>query len=230
MHVKELWRYPVKSMRGESLPAADIGLDGIAGDRLVHAQDARGLITARTTPALLGLRATLGEDGNVLVEGEPWWHPRVGALVHAAAGPQARLVSYDGPERFDILPLLVATDGAIAAFGRDSRRLRPNIVVGGVEGLAERSWEGRGMTIGPVAVYLDSLRQRCVLTTYDPDTLDQDLDVLRDIRRRFGGAVALNTAVLRPGVVRVGDPVRLLDPDETAALLTAAPRQAGGVE
>ncbi len=74
------------------------------------------------------------------------------------------------------------------------------------------------MMIGPVAVHLDSLRPRCVLTTYDPDTLEQDLDVLRDIRRRFGGALALNTAVLTPGLVRVGDPVRLLDPEETAAL------------
>ena len=230
MHVKELWRYPVKSMRGEPLSAADIRLGGISGDRLVHAQDARGLITARTTPALLGLRATLGEDGEALVEGDPWWHPRVAALVHAAAGPQARLVPYDGPERFDILPLLVATDGAIAAFGRDTRRLRPNIVVGGVEGLAERNWEGRGMMIGPVAVYLDSLRPRCVLTTYDPDTLEQDLEVLRDIRRRFGGAVALNTAVLTPGFVRVGDPVRLLDPDETSELqktVSAEARDAG---
>lgn len=31
----------------------------------------------------------------------------------------SQLARYDGPERFDVLPLLVATDGAIAAFGRD---------------------------------------------------------------------------------------------------------------
>ena len=211
MYVKELWRYPVKSMRGEALSDAHVGPGGMAGDRLVHVRNARGLVTARTHPALLGLGATLDEDGEVLVEGDQWTHPRVGALVQEAAGPQAHLVFYDGPERFDILPLLVATDGAVAAFGRDTRRLRPNIVIGGVEGLAERTWEGRKMMIGPVTVHLDSLRPRCVLTTYDPDTLEQDLDVLRDIRRRFGGAVALNTAVLTPGLVRVGDPVRLLD-------------------
>ena len=106
---------------------------------------------------------------------------------------------YDGPERFDILPLLVATDGAIAAFGRDGRRLRPNIVIGGVQGLAERHWEARGLIIGPAAVYLDSLRERCIMTTYDPDTLEQDVEVLRDIRRRFDGRLALNTAVLTAG-------------------------------
>jgi len=42
----------------------------------------------------------------------------------------------DGVERFDVLPLLVATDGAIRALATDRRRLRPNIVIAGVEGLA----------------------------------------------------------------------------------------------
>ena len=36
-----------------------------------------------------------------------------------------------------MLPLLVATDGAVAAFGRDVRRLRPNVLIGGVEGMDE---------------------------------------------------------------------------------------------
>jgi uncharacterized protein len=219
MYVKELWRYPVKSMGGEQLEEAEIGLDGVAGDRLVHVENARGLITSRTRPGLLGLRATLDADGEALVDGDPWWHPRVEALVSEAAGADAHLVPYDGPERFDILPLLVATDGAIAAFGRDGRRLRPNIVIGGVQGLAERHWEARGLIVGAAAVYLDSLRERCIMTTFDPDTLAQDVEVLRDIRRRFDGRLALNADVARPGSVRVGDPVRLLDVDETATLV-----------
>ena len=57
-----------------------------------------------------------------------------------------------GPERFDILPLLVATDGAIAAFGHDARRLRPNVVIGGVEGLAERAWEGAVIGVGDAVI------------------------------------------------------------------------------
>ena len=213
MYVKELWRYPVKSMQGESLPEAEISVGGIDGDRLVHVQNGRGLVTARAHPGLLGLLATLGEDGVALVEGEPWSHPHVDEFVKRAAGPEGRLVQHNGPERFDILPLLVATDGANAAFGKDSRRLRPNIVIGGVDGLAEQGWEGLAMSIGPVVVRLDSLRPRCVVTTYDPDTLEQDVGVLRDIYRRLGGALALNTSIMRPGLVRLGDPVHLLDRD-----------------
>ena len=76
--------------------------------------------------------------------------------------------------RFDVLPLLVATDGAIAAFGRDRRRLRPNLVIGGVPGLDERRWPGRRLRIGDVVIEVDSLRGRCVMTTVDPDSLEQD--------------------------------------------------------
>jgi uncharacterized protein len=205
MHVAELWRYPVKSMRGEPLRSAAVGLDGIPGDRIVHVENGRGLITARTHPGLLGMQGTLADDGVALVDGFPWSDPRVARWTTSVAGPDAHLVASDNGVRFDILPLLVATDGAIAAFGRDGQRLRPNIVLGGVPGLAERTWEGRLLRIGGAEILLDSLRGRCIVTTYDPDTLEQDVDVLRDIRRRFDGSLALNAAVLRPGLVRVGD-------------------------
>ena len=161
---------------------------------------------------LLGLAATLrDQDGVALVDGRAWWEPEVAEAVRAAAGPDAELVPHAGLDRFDILPLLVATDGAIAAFGRDGRRLRPNLVIGGVEGLTERTWEGRRLRVGQTAVVeLDSLRGRCIMTTFDPDDpRTQDVEVLRDIRRRFEGTLALNAAVATPGPVREGDRVVL---------------------
>ena len=125
-------------------------------------------------------------------------------------GAGARLVRNEHEARFDILPLLVATDGAIAAFGRDARRLRPNLIVGGVDGLDERSWEGRVLRIGSVLVALADLRGRCVMTTVDPDTLAQDPRVLKDIVRRFDGRLALNADVIQGGRLRVGTPVELV--------------------
>src|SRR5438876_9414890 len=142
MHVAELWRLPVKSMAGERLGRADVRPDGIVGDRVAYVIGAHGrVVTARTRPRLLGHRATLGPDGEPLVDGRPWRASEVAHDVVAAVGAGARLVRDDGVERFDVLPLLVATDGAIRALGTDRRRLRPNIVVAGVEGLAERTWE-----------------------------------------------------------------------------------------
>ena len=203
MYVAHLWRYPVKSMAGEELTEAVVTEDGSAGDRVVQVVSTSGrFITSRTHPKLLLHHATF-HDGNVLVDGEPWDSLAVARRV----GEQ--LIRCAGPERFDVLPLLVATDGAIKDFGRDYRRFRPNIVIGGVEGLAEREWEGKTLAIGDCLIGADSLRMRCVMTTFDPDTAAQDINVLREIVRRYDGEFALNCNVLRGGRIRVGEKVSL---------------------
>jgi uncharacterized protein YcbX len=210
MSVGGLWRYPVKTLAGEAIDEARLTSLGIPGDRIVHVRGPEGVRTSRRHHRLLGLRGTLARSGTPLVNGHPWDSDEAAALVRAAAGADAWLAAYEGPERFDILPLLVATDGAVAAFGRDVRRLRPNILINGVEGLAEREWPGAELHIGDAVIRLDSLRPRCPMTTVDPDTLDRDPAVLKDIGRRFGGNLSLNAEVLRTGPIRVGDRVVLL--------------------
>jgi uncharacterized protein len=211
MHVAELWRYPVKSLAGERLNVAEISADGIPGDRVVQVYAADGrIVTARTAPRLLGLRGTLGPTGEPLVNGHPWTAPEVTAAIEAAAGAGARLARDDGPDRFDVLPLLVATDGAVNALGLDRRRFRPNILVAGVNGLAERDWPGRRAQFGDAIFGFKKLRGRCVITTYDPDTLEPDPTVLRGIVEEMGGRLALDSYVVRCGRVAVDDPVELL--------------------
>jgi hypothetical protein len=212
LFVEQLWRYPVKTLAGERLDTAELTANGIPGDRIVHVRGPEGVRTSRRQHRLLGLHGTLGPSGRPLVDGHAWDSPEALALVRAAAGDDAELAAFDGLARFDILPLLLATDGAVAEFGRDVRRLRPNIVIGGVEGLAEREWEGAELHIGDAVIWLDSLRARCPMTTVDPDTLERDPEVLKDIGRRFRGRIALNADVIRPGVVHVGDSVRLVLP------------------
>jgi len=208
MWLAELWRYPVKSMAGERLPRAELTAAGLPGDRVVQVRDDRGyVVTSRSRPRLLLHRATLGPDGQPLVDGRPWRDPAVSRAVVAAAGKGTCLVRDEGLERFDILPLLVATDGAIAAFGHDGRRLRPNLVIAGVEGLAERGWEGRRLRVGRALVEAVSLRRRCIMTTFDPDTATQDVEVLKKIHRDFEGRLALDCRVVEPGPVAEGDPV-----------------------
>ena len=69
MRVIELWRYPVKSLQGERLEAAEIGPEGIAGDRQWALFDvATGFgLTARRVPDLLFGAARLRADGGVEV-------------------------------------------------------------------------------------------------------------------------------------------------------------------
>ena len=209
-YVAGLWRYPVKSLAGERVSSTTLSPDGMAGDRIVRVRGPEGVRTSRRHYRLLGLRGTLDPHGRPLIDGHPWDSGEALALVRKAAGADAWLEAFEGLDRFDILPLLVATDGALAAFGRDVRRLRPNMVIGGVDGLGEREWVEGELRIGEAIIRLDSLRSRCVMTTIDPDTLRLDPEVLRDIVRRFENKLALNAEIVCGGTIRVGDSVELL--------------------
>jgi uncharacterized protein YcbX len=213
MVIQEIWRYPVKSMAGELLKTADITEHGISGDRIIQVRNASGRIfTARTRPGLLRHRAMLDENGDVLVDERPWNTEQVARDVEDAAGQGARLVRSDAEDRFDVLPLLVTTDGMFAAVGYDRRRFRPNLVIGGVDGLSERQWEGAQLQIGKVIIGMDDLRSRCIMTTFDPDTGKQDLSVLRRVQKEFDGVLGLNSYVVTPGRIAVGDPVEVVLP------------------
>jgi hypothetical protein len=219
VYVAALWRYPVKSMAGEPLCRIEVSASGLTGDRIVQVYRPNGRVaTARTSPGLLGHRATLGSSGEPLVDGRPWTSADVLADIRRHVEPGATLARDEADDRFDVLPLLVTTDGAIAAFGRDARRLRPNIVIGGVEGLAERTWPGRELRIGDVRIGIQGLRRRCVMTTFDPDTQVQDPAVLHDLATRFELRFALDCFVIRGGDIAVGQTVELIAPQRVAAV------------
>jgi uncharacterized protein YcbX len=210
MKVAAIWRYPVKSMAGERLNSIAIDGNGLMGDRVVQVYDRRGrLVTARKFPRLLGLHGTLGSDGEPIVDGFRWDSREATDRVEAAVEPGASLRRVDALERFDVLPLLVCTDSALRMFGHDLRRLRPNLVIEGVEEGAERTWSFAKLRLPNAEIRFADLRARCVMTTYDPDTVEQDSDVLRDIVRRFDGRLCLNAHVIKAGCVRTGDPVEV---------------------
>jgi uncharacterized protein YcbX len=214
MEVAELWRYPVKSLRGEALAEVELTELGIEGDRLVHAVRPGGrVLTARTHKRLLGLQGGLAANGVPTIDGLRWDDPTALRLVREATEPDAELVFYDGagPQRFDVLPISVATDGGVAAVGVDRRRFRANVYLDGVEGLAERGFVGRALRLGEAIVGVRQVRGCCVMTTLDPDTLEQDISVLQKIYFELDGVTALDCYALEPGRVRVGDRAELLD-------------------
>jgi uncharacterized protein len=217
VRVSQLWRYPVKSLRGERLESTTLTAEGIPGDRVVHVAGPRGPLTGRTRHGLLTVPASTGPDGVPLVDGHRWDSDEAALVIESHARDGARLVSDESPQRFDILNLLVATDGAVTRLGHDMRRLRPNIVLDGVAADLERELPGRALVIGDALIGVHSVRQRCIVTTIDPDTGAQDLTVLRRIRDEFDGEIALNCWVVRPGSVRVGDSVEIVANDQLPA-------------
>jgi uncharacterized protein YcbX len=210
MRIAELWRYPVKALRGESLQRAELDEDGVRGDRLLRVDDEKGrTITARTARALLGVTATVDDGGEPLIDGMPWREPASLDAIRDASGPGAQFARTNGGKRFDAAPILVVTDGGVAQLAVDHRRFRPNIVLEGVDGPQEREWVGRRLRAGSALLFVHEPCERCVVTTIDPDTLDVDPDVLRRTRLELGGMMGVYCDVLVPGEISVGDAVEL---------------------
>jgi uncharacterized protein len=214
MHVSEIWRYPVKSLKGERITETEITELGIPHDR--HVAVIRTLngrfLTSRTRPKLLGLQGSLDTDGTPTINGHHWNSAEALQLVHEAAGEPVTLEEIPQPKAFDILPLLVATDGAAGYLNIDHRRLRPNIYLADVPELEERKWTRRILAIGDVRINMVKLRERCVMTTFDPDTQEQDLSVLNRIIFELDGLTALDCSVATPGKIHVGDTAEVLWP------------------
>ncbi len=65
MRLAEIWRYPVKSLQGETVPEAVLDGTGVAGDRCwgVRDESTGKILTGRREPRLLLAAATLSDDG-----------------------------------------------------------------------------------------------------------------------------------------------------------------------
>ena len=213
MHVSEIWRYPVKSLKGERLKETEITKLGIPGDRQIAVirEINRRFLTSRSKPKLLGLQGSINADGVPTINGHRWDSAEALQLVREAAGEAVTLQQVPAPQAFDVLPLLVATDGAARYLNIDHRRLRPNILLADVPDLEERNWPGRVIAIGSARIHAEKLRDRCVMTTFHPDTQQQDPSVLHRIVYELDGSTALDSSVITPGKIRVGDPASILD-------------------
>ncbi|MDQ3759284.1 MAG: MOSC domain-containing protein [Actinomycetota bacterium] len=209
MRVAQIWRYSVKSLRGERLERIDILADGLRGDRSTQVIDDKGArMTGRTAKRLLGLQAGFTGGGEPTIDGHSWESDEALGLVRDAAGPGASLAPLG--RHFDDRPILITTDGAIDALGVDLRRLRPNIVIEGAEGLEEVGWVGRHLRLGGVELDVVDRCVRCVMTTIDPDSLEVDPGVLRRINDEFESRVGVLCEVATAGELRVGDEAELL--------------------
>lgn len=105
-----------------------------------------------------------------------------------------------------------------AGHGVDSRRFRALMEVDGIGAHTEDAWVGRRVRIGDTTVQVNGHIGRCIVTVLDPDTGRTDMATLELLRQYRSGldtteqlALGIFGRVLVPGVVRLGDPVALID-------------------
>lgn len=224
MRLEQIWRYPVKSMGGETLSSADLDPGGIAGDRRVAVVDPAARrpehpVTARELPQLLRFSARW-EAGEAVISGPglaPTSHrdPAAAAAVADVVGRRVELVDRAEGE-FDDSPLhavhLLWVRELEAELGApvDPRRFRATLYLDGVGGEPEADWVGRLLDVGPAVLEVVDLCRRCALTTRDPSAPGRAWpQLLRHLvgQRAEVLGVYLRTAV--PGEVAVGAEVEL---------------------
>lgn len=231
MHVTELWRFPVKSLQGEQVNSAELGLQGLEGDRQFAIFDvATGFgLTARRMPALLFAAARMREDGSPeirLPDGSvapdddalSAWLSRPVALRSTAADVIRR---YENPSDFEDEAgrwdpfaggsgAFHDTEGAKVSMlssatygGWERRRFRTNVLL---DGAGEDDLVGARVRVGGAVVHVGLRIERCVMVTRpQPGGIELDLDVLRTIHGDRAGLLAVGATVERPGRVAVGD-------------------------
>jgi uncharacterized protein YcbX len=232
MRVKELWRYPVKSLQGEPLPAAMLTADGLDGDRrhAIFDLDTGLGLTARRVPQLLFASAALTPDRHVkitLPDGSiadtdaalsDWLGRRV-ALRSADSNAGSRyenVVDFEHEqtsawETFAGAPgpfhdsdwARVSLLSTATISGWNPRRFRPNLLL---DGAPEDSLIGSTVTIGEATLQIGRAIERCVMVTRpQPGGIDHDPAVLRTIARKRAARLAVGALVTRPGIIRIGD-------------------------
>lgn len=218
----------MKSFGGERVRRAFLSPFGLLGDRrlAVVAEDGMPL-SARRASRLLGFQAHCadGDAGEVVEVETP------DGLILDAGDPMLAGVLRDHLDRdvrvlrapvgfHDAAAVHLVTDASLmaleglAGLPLDRRRFRANVVVELADPLpfAEAAWPGRELALGPALVGVLVPTERCAVTTFDPDTLARDPGVLAALARERDNLFGVYAQVMRPGWIRVGDPVRARTP------------------
>ncbi|HTY42397.1 MAG TPA: MOSC domain-containing protein [Thermoanaerobaculia bacterium] len=231
--VREIVRYPVKSMAGVPAASAVLGFHGLDGDRRFafrRVGDAGGFpwLSASRVPELVLYRPE-GVDANA---GEPLpTHVRAPggesfALGEAALAAEIAGRLGEGVELmrlrngiFDEAALSVIALATIAGIGRevglalDPRRFRANVLLEteSAEPFLEDAWVGGTLFFGEgdgrPAVGVTACDPRCVMINLDPETAERDGRVFRTVGRLNRANAGVYATVIRCGTIRVGDRV-----------------------
>jgi uncharacterized protein YcbX len=232
--VTAIYRYPVKSMGGESLRSATLRWQGIDGDRQ-HGFFRTGntsrfpWLTGREVSPMVTYAARYLEPDNprhspvrVSVGSDEYevGASRLSDHLTQSAGEEIRLIQI-GRGIFDAMPVSIISTATVpmieARCGRaiDIRRFRANIVIEPtVSGVRETAWIGSTLTFGGSAeaarLNANVAIDRCAMITIDPDTAARDPAILRCVVEDFNNEVGVRCVTDLPGTIAVGDPVYLM--------------------
>jgi uncharacterized protein YcbX len=231
--VEALFRYPVKSMSGEPVEAADLGWHGLDGDRRLAFRrlDDRGgfpRLTAARLPELILFapqRRAAAVDGNLPThvrtpEGVELdvFGRELATEVGRRHGSPVEMMHLDRGI-FDEASVSVITSATIVEVGRlaaqrpDVRRFRPNILIASVRSVPfeEDEWVGGVLSFGEpdgsAAIGITNRDERCAMVNFDPGSARPAAEMLKAIVRARDNKAGVYGTVMRRGRLAAGQPV-----------------------
>jgi uncharacterized protein YcbX len=228
--VLQVMRYPVKSVEGEALEACEVEPRGLRGDRAWAVCDPDGKLGSgkssrrfRRMDGLRELAATYDADVPVLTFPDGRQVRGDAVEVHAAlsrhVGRPVRLEAEAAIPHHDDGPVHLVTTAALRALGAahgsspvDWRRSRPNLLVEWPgDTYVEESWVGHRLGVGDdLVLEIVMPMPRCVMVNAPALDVLPEPRLLHTITRTNGGNLGVLAEVVRRGVVRRGDRMRLL--------------------
>ncbi len=235
--VAALFRYPVKSLRGEPIEAANVGWHGLDGDRrlgfrLVGDRGGFPWLTASRLPELIlftPLRRETHVDGSLPTHVRTPEGAELGIFSEELATEVGRRHGhpvemmhmnrgiFDEASISIITSCTVAEIGTAASHRPDARRFRPNIVISSLRSapFEEDQWVGGVLSFGDTGesttVGITNRDERCAMVNLDPDSARRDGEVLKTIVRRWDNRAGVYGTTTRCGPLAIGQPVFFTD-------------------
>lgn len=223
----QLWRYPVKSLKGESLSLLKVEPHGISGDRIYAFKDRTKSgsfpwYTIRQAPQMVQYSPQLDNAGG----------------LSKIVGPNGEKYDAESPHFIDALKKVwggdfelvhnsknILDDGPVSLLSRqrveslqaqiskkvDFMRFRPNLYVDFCDiNVFEEDLVGRELRLGEVVLKVESPDPRCVVINVDPLSAQKDSDILKSVAKNFSGSFGVYLSVVKPGVISIDDSLEVL--------------------
>ncbi len=235
-HVEAIFRYPVKSMGGERLEAAELGWHGLEGDRRLafrRIEDHSGFpwLSASKLPDLVRFAPQRHEDGAGGLpthirtpDGQelPVFGEDLAAEVGRRYGAPVQMMQLKHGI-FDEASISVIASDTVSQICRltgqspDVRRFRPNVVVRLLQSdpFQEDEWVGGVLSFGKKddddapAIAVTMRDVRCSMVNLDPDTASPAPEMLKAVVRVHQNTAGIYGAVTRIGRLAVGQSIFL---------------------
>jgi uncharacterized protein YcbX len=221
--LREIRRYPVKAMGGESLEAVDVELRGLVGDRAYAVVDGDGKLATgkhsrrfRRRDEVFEFASRTTADGlRVSGRGREWSAPGVDLdlALSEVMGDAVRVLPETATPYFDAGSVSLVGTASLAwcqehlGVDADRRRIRPNLVVETDDPFVEESWSG-DLCVGEVHLTPVRRIERCRMIDVAQEGLPREGRWLKRLTDAREMRLGIYLDVSRPGAIAVGDVVQ----------------------